>query len=905
MSEYKLSIIITHNSNGDLNATLDSIDSGLNNKIQVIVVYTDGDEREIIKSYNNIDVETVNSISIGLTDVYDSVKGIISGKFVSFISTDITYKKNIINNVLSRLASTENNAVCIRPVYLDPTGEYVEYPIIPQNSGEYNVIDDCKNMNFFLPAYFIRRECFKCVKFNDTSITEKDKDFLIRFILQYKVIEYYSEYSLIYRAAVENDFSTSLIQYHKEWYQEDLRNFLLPLVENVKQYSHSEKIFIKACVVYLLFSRYNCNFNDRNKKIIEGEELTFFADDSAKILSFIDDYIIFQKKKIGSYNIIRSIKFYFLKEKYKYLGIEYDFKEDGNNFYIEPKKGSKKLIGKIVNFSKITNEQVEIMAMNYVNGKLEIDAKAAMADYFNHEDINIRVYSNDTIIDTTKVECYPLIKCFGVTFMKRFQMHVSIPVDTSKNIQTIGFYIHVNGEDYSLKLQLLSAASRLNNRFRKSYWHFDKYIMTQDKSRNLIISRASKGAAIKSEIMLQANMLASGIKQKLLATTLKYMFTRTGYFFSKPFKKNAHIWVSFDKLYKGGDNGEYIYHYLKENCKDITPYYIINKDAPDYKRLKKEGANLLITNTRKCRIICMLSEVILATHSTIWTYCGFNGNERSFAKDLFNAKLVCIQHGLTVQKIAQYQNRLFDNTEFYCCASKYEVENILQPIYGYEKKDVVLTGLARYDGLKNNDQKQILITPTWRRDIVNNSIAFIKKTHNNHFKDSMYFKVYNDLINDKKLIDCAKKNGYRIIYLLHPAMSSQAEDFTRNDYVEIMEAAGDMSYEKILTESSLMVTDYSGVQFDFAYMRKPIVYYHPDVLPPFYEEGIYQYDKNGFGEICKNHNSLIDTLCEYMDNQCQCKAFYIDRANDFFAFDDYNSCERIYKEVKKYLTRFN
>ena len=156
-----------------------------------------------------------------------------------------------------------------------------------------------------------------------------------------------------------------------------------------------------------------------------------------------------------------------------------------------------------------------------------------------------------------------------------------------------------------------------------------------------------------------------------------------------------------------------------------------------------------------------------------------------------------------------------------------------------------------------------------------------------------------------KVLAFSKEYGYRIIYLLHPAMSSQAEDFDRNDYVELMEAAGDMSYEKILTESSLIVTDYSGVQFDFAYQRKPVVYYHPEVLPPSYEEGVYRYDKNGFGEICTKHDELIDTLCDYIRNECKIKPFYNDRANDFFAYDDFNSCERIYNEVKKYLARFN
>ena len=51
-----------------------------------------------------------------------------------------------------------------------------------------------------------------------------------------------------------------------------------------------------------------------------------------------------------------------------------------------------------------------------------------------------------------------------------------------------------------------------------------------------------------------------------------------------------------------------------------------------------------------------------------------------------------------------------------------------------------------------------------------------------------------------------------------------------------------MSYEKILRESDLMITDYSGVQFDFAYMHKPVIYFHPDELPPSYDEGAYKYE---------------------------------------------------------------
>ena len=134
--------------------------------------------------------------------------------------------------------------------------------------------------------------------------------------------------------------------------------------------------------------------------------------------------------------------------------------------------------------------------------------------------------------------------------------------------------------------------------------------------------------------------------------------------------------------------------------------------------------------------------------------------------------------------------------------------------YGYEDKQLQLTGLARYDGLKDKNQKLILITPTWRKEVAVKYVFGEKRGYNPQFKDSAYYHIYNTLINDPRLLETAKRTGYRIMYLLHPATSSQLPDFKYNGYVELVAATGDMSYEKVLTEASLMVTDYSGVQFD-------------------------------------------------------------------------------------------
>lgn len=354
-------------------------------------------------------------------------------------------------------------------------------------------------------------------------------------------------------------------------------------------------------------------------------------------------------------------------------------------------------------------------------------------------------------------------------------------------------------------------------------------------------------------------------------------------------------WIFFDKLYKAGDNAEYLFDYCYRNKSDINSYYIVNKDAIDYPRLKKKyGANILEFNSLRQKIMILNADTIFATHASVLSFCGFGKSLQLCFRNLLKARIVCIQHGLTIQNIAQYQNRLQDNTAEYFCASKYEIANLKQPVYGYRDSELHLTGCPRYDGLINNDQRQILIAPTWRRNIVitGNAVG-TSKSYNPDFKNTKYFEIYNGLINDERLLKTAKEHNYKMVFLIHPTLSSQLEDFDKNDYLTIIPAISDMSYEKILTESSLMLTDYSGIQFDFAYMKKPVLYYHSNELPPQYEEGVYKYDTMGFGPIIEEYDEIVDELCHYMSDECQMKQMYVDRVEDFFAFTDHNNCKRI------------
>ena len=99
-----------------------------------------------------------------------------------------------------------------------------------------------------------------------------------------------------------------------------------------------------------------------------------------------------------------------------------------------------------------------------------------------------------------------------------------------------------------------------------------------------------------------------------------------------------------------------------------------------------------------------------------------------------------------------------------------------------------------------------------------------------------------------------------------------------------------------------MITDYSSAVFDFAYLRKPIIYTHFDSQDFFggkhtVKPGYFDFERDGFGEVEYDLESTVNRIIEYMENGCQLKDMYRERIDKFFAHNDKNNCQRIYDKV--------
>ena len=53
----------------------------------------------------------------------------------------------------------------------------------------------------------------------------------------------------------------------------------------------------------------------------------------------------------------------------------------------------------------------------------------------------------------------------------------------------------------------------------------------------------------------------------------------------------------------------------------------------------------------------------------------------------------------------------------------------------------------------------------------------------------------------------------------------------------------------------------------------------------------------GFGEVVTDEENLIDTIGEYLENNCKMKEKYKNRVDGFYKYNDKNNCKRVYEAI--------
>ncbi len=359
-------------------------------------------------------------------------------------------------------------------------------------------------------------------------------------------------------------------------------------------------------------------------------------------------------------------------------------------------------------------------------------------------------------------------------------------------------------------------------------------------------------------------------------------------------KQYRNLWIVSERGNDARDNGFFFYRYLRKEHPEINVVYSISSSSADFPKVSELG-RWVEYGSFKHYVVYEAS--VLRISSSMW---GGDLPEYDYFFKIrkllsHKRKFVFLKHGIVKDYLPQHCIES-GSPDLYICGAKPEYEYV-EANFGHPEGTVKYTGLARFDNLHSiQAKKQILIMPTFR--------TWLQASSESEMKRSKYVETWNAVLNDRKVHDSLKKHDLKLVFYPHHVFQRYINLFTTGSENITIAKFKDYDVQTLLIESKLLITDYSSVFFDFAYMNKPVIYYQFDreeYIKKHYDytKGYFDYERDGFGPVVIDHKELVDCILKSVENCFTVNDEYLRRIEAFFPINDTNNCKRIYEETMR------
>ncbi len=799
----------------------------------------------------------------------------IKGKYVNFCDPDDILSENTMESVLA-FYEEYGDATDIVSIPITQFGS-VSGPHLLNYKFKWGtrLLDmrkDWRCLQLSAASAFFRYEVACKMRFNPQLLIGEDAEQIAKILIEKPFLGVVSSCQYFYRRSATSALGTSTQK--KEWYLNSLRYFSLEVLHCAKEKYGYIPRFVQNIVAYdLQWKLSNQTYTD----ILDEEEIDEYKAMLSECLDLVDEDVWVSQKNLSS-----DIKIFLSAQKNKdkeYVSPSYRDIYYGVDFRVHHR------------FSKNT---VELTFLRVFQNKIYLSLRQTVLNLGN--DITQMYLSIDEQrrIDAKSMLCVEHKRCLDDVVASLYLCEFVIPVEALEQSNSIRLHTVVDGLDVRSNNLRTGAHFPITKRCHYSYCYIDGWLFHLRKN-EFLIEKAEKKDIREAEKKLRAELWKSkqfGARKAVLARIALRIY--------RIFQRKE-IWIVSDRLNNCGDNGEAFFRYLRKvKPQGVKVYYAINK-GPAYKKMKPLG-HIVDHSSKWYKLLFLACKNVISSHADVIVQNPFDYYSYLYQDLLRQKNFIFLQHGVIKDDLSGWLNKYNKNIRGFICAAKPEYDSIIEtPTYFYTPREVWLTGLARFDRLYKNEKKYITIMPTWRRSLME---GMDRETgvwsESSAFTDSDYFRFYNALINNERLLMAAKQYGYTICYMPHPNIIERAELFDRHPDVKFFTSADE--YRDVYAESNLILTDYSSAVFDFAYLRKPVVYAQFDKEEFFggshvYTKGYFDYERDGFGEVLYDLDSTVESLIDYMKSGCQLKDVYRERIDKFFAFNDQNNCQRILDKI--------
>ena len=497
---------------------------------------------------------------------------------------------------------------------------------------------------------------------------------------------------------------------------------------------------------------------------------------------------------------------------------------------------------------------------------------------------------------------------------------VDLKLDASSKQPGIGFRFHIDVDTVSPGRYELHFSTPGHPRFRSCFRNIrtDRLQQTHKCGNLWVTTRVRRehvgvGASKRCKLVVIVHSVprvhaynALGLLLALIRFLFffnRYEFSKVLHFFTQKRFEGRRIILLGERGDTAQDNGFHLFKYIRTQHPDEEAYYVLEKSAPDWDKVASLG-NIIAKNSLRHWLYLLHARVMVNAYDVDSYMLPRFFDRQEFLRRLQSVvryKRVFLQHGIIHNDVARSMHCNNTGYDLVLCSAppEHKYLNTECQYDGWAK----LTGLPRFDALKSTPAGEpfILLMPTWRRWLVQPSYRGSNKQNFGQFLESEYFKFYNGLLNHPGVIRLLETANLRIKFYLHYEMQPFARLFEPNPYVDIL-SKEESDVQNLLTAASALVTDYSSVFFDCAFMGKPIIHCLFDENRFFgtqYRRSYFDIRTTGFGEVCCTHDEFINALRATIESGLQPAPEYAARVESFFRnVKRGGSCSaRAYEEV--------
>ncbi|PEL42221.1 teichoic acid biosynthesis protein B [Bacillus toyonensis] len=359
--------------------------------------------------------------------------------------------------------------------------------------------------------------------------------------------------------------------------------------------------------------------------------------------------------------------------------------------------------------------------------------------------------------------------------------------------------------------------------------------------------------------------------------------------FSSYFRRKK-IWLIGERPDTAQDNSYHLFTYIRKEYQDVPIYYVIDKKSNDYKNIENLGNSIQYGSFKHTFYLLICDKTINSYSETANMYTDAYKDILKYYPEWQQNQKIFIQHGVIgVSRVNHVLNKNRMGYSLFVASSQFEKDHIVKE-FGYTEDEVIVTGLARWDALQDESKgNEILLMPTWR--------SWIKTKE--QLEESNYWQTYMSFLQSKELHQILEEQDLTLTFFPHyQTQKLGAEMPVFHERIKVMKQ-GEETVQSLLKRHRLLITDYSTVSFDFAYMSKYVIFNQFDYNEFYsrhYNEGPINHKQDLFGPVVTDSDKILQSILQYFKGEGLPYNFQ-GKEKKYLVKDRRLHCEAIFKKI--------